>query len=211
MGNRTFPERIETPRLIFERLDHATVDPSELHEVVSRDGWQERATEHMPWFRFQELDEVRGFIDKAEQEWDDNETARYMLRGKNEDNAIIGLTAYGPEWEKRRAGSGIVLAPDYWGNEYGVERASVFVELTFERYDLDAYYSTCAAGNTASRRMIEKYIEKYGGRHEGLLRQHSIRPDGEVTDQHRFTILRREYQTAIENIDTIEFTAMWEQ
>lgn len=50
-----------------------------------------------------------------------------------------------------------------------MERASVFVELTVEPYDLDAYYTTCAAGNDPSRRMIEKVIERYGGRHEDLL------------------------------------------
>ncbi|MFB6299277.1 MAG: GNAT family N-acetyltransferase [Halobacteriales archaeon] len=203
-----FPERIETDRLVFERFGHDNVDPFEFYDFVTSDDWQGPATEQMPWFRFRRLDEVIEFIDNAEQQWANCETARYLLRLR-ETGDIIGTTAYGPEWETRRAGSGIVLSREYWGNEYGLERASVFIELTFETYDLDAYYSTCAAENDPSRRMIEKYIEKYGGRHEGLLRQHSSRPDGDVTDQHRFTILEHEYEAATTNLETMQFDTEW--
>lgn len=203
-----FPNRIETNRLLFERVTHDTVDPFEVYEFVTRDDWQEEATEHMPWFRFERLNQVIEFVDSAEQQWANCETARYLLRVR-ETNNLIGTTAYGPEWDTCRAGSGIVLSPEYWGNEYGLERASVFIELTFEQYDLDAYYTTCAASNDPSRRMIEKYVEKYGGRHEGLLRQHSPRPSGEVTDQHRFTILRNEYEDATTDLETMQFETEW--
>lgn len=203
-----FPKRIETDRLVFERFDHDNVDPFEFYEFVTRDEWQSAATEHMPWFRLQRLDQVIDFVDDAEQQWADCETARYLLRA-GETDEIVGTTAYDPEWQTRRAGSDIVLSREHWGNEYGLERASVFVEMTFETYDLDAYYSTCAAANRPSRRMIEKYIEKYGGRHEGLLRQHSPRPDGGVTDQHRFTILRSEYGAAMTDTETMQFDVEW--
>lgn len=209
MSRSLFPDRIETDRLVFERLDRECVDVFDLHEFVQREDWQDDATEHMPWFRFQTLDDVASFVESAEQQRAERETARYLLRSKPEDGELVGLTAFGPEWEKRRAGSGIVLAEEYWGRGYGRERASVFVELTFERYDLDAYYTTCAAGNDPSRRMIEAYVETYGGRHEGLLRQHSTRPNGDVTDQHRFTILRDEYETATEDRETLAFDAHW--
>lgn len=209
MTHNLFPERIETNRLVFERLNHDNVDLFEFYEFVTHDDWQGDATEHMPWFRFQRLDQVTGFIDRAEENWTNHDGARYLLRSKEEDNEIVGTTAYGPEWEERRAGSGIVLSKRYWGREYGLERASAFVELTFEKYDLDAYYTTCAADNEPSRRMIEKYVEKYGGRHEGLLRQHSPRPNGEVTDQHRFTILRSEYEEATQGKSTLDFEIDW--
>jgi ribosomal-protein-alanine N-acetyltransferase len=205
MPRGIFPTRIETDSLLLERLSHDTVDVFEFYEFTTRDDWQGAATEHMPWFRFQRLDQVTDFIDNAEQEWAERNTARYLLRSKEEDGEIIGTTAFGPEWKTRGAGSGIVLAKRFWGREYGLERASAFIELTFERYDLDAYYATCAAHNEPSRRMIEKYVEKYGGRHEGLLRQHSSRPNGEVTDQHRFTILREEYEEATKEMETLEF------
>ncbi len=209
MTRDLFPDRITTDRLTFERVSTDMVDPFDLYRFVCRDDWQEDATEHMPWFRFQRLDQVADFIETAEQQWADRETARYLLRAPAEDGAIVGLTAYGPEWDTRRAGSGIVLASEYWGRGYAGERAGVFVELTFEQYDLDAFYATCAADNDPSRRMIEKYVTKYGGRHEGRLRHHSARPDGSVTDQHRFSILREEYETATANMDTLAFDLEW--
>ena len=69
----------------------------------------------MPWFRFERLDEVAKFIDHAEDQWSNRDTARYLLRATDEDEQLIGLTAFSPEWETRRAGSGIVLAQQYWG------------------------------------------------------------------------------------------------
>jgi ribosomal-protein-alanine N-acetyltransferase len=208
MTHNLFPVRIETDRLVFERLAPETVDPFEFYDFVSRDDWQGEATEHMPWFRFRRLDQVAAFLDNAAQQFAEHDTARYLLRSR-EAGDIVGVTAFGPEWETRRAGSGIVLARSYWGRGYGTERASVFVELAFEQYDLDAYYSTCAAGNERSRRMISRYVDRYGGRHEGLLRQHSGRPNGEVTDQHRFSILREEYETATADRETMSFDLAW--
>jgi RimJ/RimL family protein N-acetyltransferase len=204
-----FPTRIETDRLVFERLAHDTCDPFALYDFFSREDWAEAAADHMPWFQFDRLDQVAEFLDHAEQQWSDRETARYLLRATDEDGDIVGTTAFGPEWDTRRAGSGIVLAREYWGREYGLERACAFVELTFEQYDLDAFYTTCATENEPSRRMIEKYVDRYDSRHEGLLRQHSERPDGAVTDQHRFTILREEYEAATADRETLAFDLEW--
>ena len=209
MTSSVFPRRIETERLCFERLCHSTTDPFDLYEFVQRDDWRDEATEHMPWFRFTRVDEVADFIDHAEEQWNSRETARYLLRVTDEGRPLIGLTAFGPEWDTRRAGSGIVLAQQYWGNEYGLERAQAFVELTFEQYDLDAFYTTCATDNEPSCRMITKYVNRYGGQHEGVLRQHSTRPSGRVTDQHRFTILRDEYERNTRNRQTLQFDIDW--
>ncbi len=42
------------------------------------------------------------------------------------------------------------------------------MERTFERCDLDVYFATCTADNDRFRRMVEGYVERYDGRHEGL-------------------------------------------
>lgn len=57
--------------------------------------------------------------------------------------------------------------------------------------------------------MIEKYVDKYGGQHDGLLRQHSSWPDGTATDQHRFSILQGEYAEATEAVQIDEFELDW--
>lgn len=209
MTRGLFPELIETDRLRLERIGPDTVDPFELYELVSTASWQTAVTEHMPWFRFETLDDVTSFVESAAEQWAEGDTARYLLRSAEDDGALAGLTAFGPEWDERRAGSGIVLAKPFWGRGYGVERAGAFVELTFERYDLDAFFTTVADGNEPSRRMIETYVDRYGGRHEGLLRQHSARPSGAVTDQHRYSITRAEYEAATEDRETLTFDVEW--
>lgn len=209
MSHDLFPSRIETDRLVFEPLSYETVGLFEFYEFVQREDWRGAATEHMPWFRLDRLDQVAAFVENAAENWASLEGARYVLRSTDEEGALVGTTAYNPEWDSRRAWSDVVLAREYWGREYGLERAAAFVELTFEVYDLDAYYTTCAADNEPSRRMIEKYVERYGGRHEGLLRQHSPRPDGSVTDQHRFSIVRGEYEDATTDVETLDFDVEW--
>lgn len=209
MTHNLFPERIETHRLIFERISHENVNPFEFYEFVCRDDWQAAASEHMPWYLFERVDQVTKFIDQAEQEWADRDSARYLLQAKDEEADLIGLTDHSFEWDAKRAKSGIVLAKQYWGREYALERASALIELTFEQYDLEAYYTTCAADNDNSRRLIEKYIEKYGGCYEGLLRQYSPRPNGNVTDQHRFSIVNREYENATSEMNTLDFKIEW--
>lgn len=207
MTNHIFPRRIETERLLFEQLSHETVDPFELYDFVSSEDWRGEATDPMPWFRFQTIDEVSGFIDHCENQWRERDSARYILLMKDEDSSrrdasvpsgtLVGMTAFRPEWDKRYGGSDVVLSKPYWGRGYGTERGEVFVELTFEHYDLEAYCTSCAADNAASRRMIEKLVDRYGGQYEGLLRQFgSPRPNGDVTDQHRYSISRDEYEEA---------------
>lgn len=213
MTDRTFPTRIETDRLVFERLSHETVDLFELYAFVSTEDWQGEATEPMPWFRFRTLDDVASFVDYAEDQWAERASARYLLRttagaGDHHDETeasggeLVGTTAFVPEWEKRYAGSDVVLSKQYWGRGIGPERGDVFVELAFDRYDLDAYCTSCAAGNEPSRRMLEKLVDRYGGRYEGRLRNFGApRPDGEVTDQHRYSITRSEYREATTGTD----------
>lgn len=205
MSRPLFPEQIETDRLHVERLSSAHTDPFEVYDLVSTDRWRGIVTEHMPWFRFDTLDDVAGFIQHADDQWTNRERARYAVRLQvgdpdaeaiADDGTLIGFASLLPEWKTRRAGSDVVLDSHHWGHGYAVERATAFLKLTFERFDLDAYYTTVAADNERSRRMIEKYVDRFGGRYEGLLRQYKPRPNGEVTDQHRYTITREEYDEA---------------
>lgn len=208
MSHGLFPERIETERLVLDRMGVAETDYFEFYDLVRREDW-EASTAEMPWFRLENLGEVAEFVEVVDEQWRGRERARYLLRAKEEAGEVVGTASLLPEWDEKRAGSDIVLAKEYWGRGYGTERACAFVELAFEVLDLDAYYTTCAAGNERSKRMIESYVERYGGRHEGLLRQHSARPDGSVTDQHRFSIIREEYEAATESEETLACELAW--
>lgn len=194
-----FPNRFDTERLTFERVSPEHTDAFEVHDLTTTDRWN-RVTAWMPWYDFDRLDRVRTYLALQAERWDEGEKASYTIRpkaGEPRAGDLVGFTTLEPEWDTRRAGSDVVLDPDVWGNGYAYERAVEMVRLTFDRLRIDAFYTTCAAGNDRSRRMIERYVNHFGGRHEGLLRQHSSRPDGEVTAQHRFTITCAEYEAAV--------------
>ena len=199
MSDRHFPERIETDRLRLERVSPEITDANAVVDLVTTDSWQTEVTEHMPWYGFESRDHVSKYVDHCEQQWADREKASYTIRpAEGEPNAgeLVGFAGYTPSWEERVAGTGIVLAEPAWGRGYGGERAAAFVELAFERHDMAAYATTVADVNGRSRRMIEKYVERFGGKHEGRLRRYKSRAGGEAIDYHRYSITREEYERA---------------
>lgn len=52
------------------------------------------------------------------------------------------------------------------------------------------------AESEKSYRAVEKYVDQYGGRYEGLLRNHAGRYDPS-RDHHRFTISQAEYTATV--------------
>ena len=71
-------------------------------------------------------------------------------------------------------------------------RAATFLELAFDRLDLELVAVKYIDGNEKSKRAIERYVDRFGGRYEGLVR-HSLAVEGEVYDCHRYSISREEY------------------
>lgn len=196
MSHEEFPDRIETERLEFERLAHDRIDRHHVATLLTSEEWHE-GLQAMPWFRFETVEQVAELVDNSEEQWANRESARYLLRRRDSPRELVGTAAFMPEWKKRRATGDVVLSTQFWGNGYGLERAEAFLELAFVGYEFDIYYTSCAPGNERSRRMIETLVDRYDGRYEGRLRNEGApRPDGTVTDQHRYSISRAEYEQA---------------
>jgi len=190
-------------------MSHDAIDLDDLAALFTSEEWHGETTAHMPWFRLADREAVRDFVEHAERQWQSGERARYLVR-ENEDDTPVGTASFDPDWDRRCGGSDVVLVKRYWGQGYGTERASAFVELTFEHYDLAAYVTSCAVDNEESRRMIERIVERYGGRFEGVLRQFGApHPDGTVTDQRRYSITREEYEAATSDVDTPTVAVKW--
>ncbi|MFB6192221.1 MAG: GNAT family N-acetyltransferase [Haloarculaceae archaeon] len=197
MSTGLFPERTETDRLVLERLSFDRLDPMALYDLACTDGWERATADHMPWYGFDTPKEVHEYVENAETAWGEADKAVYTVRPKDAEpraGDLAGLTTLNPEWDRDRAGAGVVLAAPFWGRGYGVERGREMVRLTFERLDLGAFVTTCAAGNDRSRGMIESYLVDAGGQCDGLLRHENPRPDGRMTDQYRFSLLREEWE-----------------
>jgi ribosomal-protein-alanine N-acetyltransferase len=190
-----FPDEIETDRLRLERLtmddlfdiyEHSKVGAPDIDEI----------TQYVTWSPQQSLNEAREFIKSQEKNWDEGEGATYVIRPQNgEDNAdeFGGLTGLSIDWDRRTGTFGLWLRKPLWGQGYSGERASALMSLAFERLDLDLVAVSHHPDNDASERAIQKYIEAYGGRQEGLLRNHIVFQDDSVHDEVRYSVSQDEY------------------
>jgi len=193
-----FPDRIETDRLVLEALSTEAVDPLTYYEHASGAAAEE-ATTHLPWEPHDHpkasLDTIREAADAREA----GEHARYVVRpreGEEGAGEFAGTTGIYPKWDRRTAAFSIWLRPAFWGRGYSGERAAAMVELAFERLDLDLVAVAHMDGNENSRRAVEAYVDRFGGQHEGLLRNWQANDDGSVVDMHRYTITREQYAAA---------------
>lgn len=196
-----FPAEIATDRLRLTRLTHE--DLFEVYEHAKRGAPAiDEITEYVTWSPHRSLKETREFIEGAKERWDDGEGVTYVLRPEeNEANAgaFGGTTGFDIDWEKRTAALGLWLRKPLWGRGYSGERASALMHLAFERLDLDLVAVSHHPDNEQSKRAIEKYIERYGGRQEGLLRNDLVYHDGTVVDEVRYSVSKAEYREALEN------------
>ncbi|GAA0252919.1 GNAT family N-acetyltransferase [Haladaptatus pallidirubidus] len=195
-----FPERLETDRLNLERISHDSVDVFVLHELYSDGDDTEEMFEYWDSAPHETMKETYDYVDKAERLWDDVEGAKYVIRPKDEEDGagdIAGTTGLYPDWEKRFANLGIFLDKQFWGRGYSGERADALFSVAFDQLDLELIVAAHIDGNEKSRRAISKYVERYGGQYEGLLRNWLPLSDT-VADVHRYTISREEYFEATE-------------
>lgn len=199
--NTMFPEHIETDRLHLERISHDSVDVLALHELYSDGEGTEEMFEYWDSSPHETVKETYDYVDEAERLWDEKKGAKYVIRlkeGEDGTGAIAGTTGLYPDWEKRSASLGILLDTRFWGRGYSGERADAILAVAFDQLDLELVSASYIDGNERSRRAITKYVERYNGQYDGLLRNWLPMPET-VADVHRHTICRKEYFEAAED------------
>ena len=197
-----FPERIETDRLVLEALRTDTVDPLIYYEYASAEHADE-VTTHLPWDPHDQPKESLDAIRDAEEAREADEHAEYVVRPRESGEGVgefVGTTGIYPKWDRRTATFGVWLRPMFWGRGYSGERAAAMIGLAFDRLDLDLVAVAHMDGNEKSRRAVEKYVERFGGQYEGLLRNFQVNDDGTIVDMHRYTITSDQYENATEGI-----------
>ncbi|WP_248516149.1 GNAT family N-acetyltransferase [Salinarchaeum laminariae] len=194
--NDLFPERIETERLVFEPMYE--VDVNVLYEVCAADEGIEVVTEYMPWDPHDTPKETAEFLKRQADQWEDGDSAGYVVRpadGEDGGGEIAGSTALHVDWDKRLGTIGLWLRKGFWGRGYSGERAGALLAVAFDHLDLEVVAVTHMIGNEKSRRAIEAYVDRFGGRHEGLLRnfEPADLETGGAVDAHRYTISAEEF------------------
>lgn len=195
-----FPEHIKTDRLRLDRISHDSIDIHDLHEFYSGGDDCTEMFQYWDSSPHETLKETYEYIEEAKRLWDDCEGAKYVIRpkeGKDGAGLLAGTTGLYPDWEKRSANLGIILDKRFWGRGYAGERADAILSVAFEQLNLDLVVAAHVDGNEKSRRAITKYVKRYGGQYEGLLRNWHPLPDT-VADVHRYTISSEEYFEAID-------------
>jgi len=198
-----FPERVETDRLVLERLCRETVDPLALYDCFAADRVADELFEYVPQEPWHTPKAAHDRIEEAEEEWREGECAQYVVRpaeGEPRSGEIAGTAGLHCEWDRRTGRFGLVLRKPFWGRGYSGERAAALLELAFERLDLDVVRASHRDGNDRSRRAIEKYVEAFGGEYDGLLRDFVTTDDG-VDDLHQYAVTREQYRDALAERD----------
>jgi ribosomal-protein-alanine N-acetyltransferase len=198
-----FPRTFETERLRFERIHPETLDALDVYPFASTEDGIEDATQYMTWDPHahpkETLEFVRGVGD-ANDASDGGTYALYPTDGERGAGEFAGNAGMHPDWGTRTVTLGIWLRKPFWGRGYSGERADAFVELAFDRLDAELVAVVAAHDNDRSRRAIEKYVDRWGGSHEGRFRRLHTQ-DGGPRDSHRYAITRADYETAAVDVD----------
>ncbi|ELZ41829.1 GCN5-related N-acetyltransferase [Halorubrum tebenquichense DSM 14210] len=196
-----FPETIETDRLRLAARSPEAVDLDECYRICSSDPGIEEVTEHVTWDPHETKKETQEFLERGRERFDDGEAATYVIRPREgEDGAgeIAGFGGFDVEWDRRTANLGVWLRKRFWGRGYSGERAAALARVAFDDLDLDVVAVSHHPDNEASRRAIEEYVDRLGGRREGRLRNALAFADGSVHDEVRYTISQAEWRAATE-------------
>lgn len=195
-----FPREIESERLRYRYIhpdaDHTDViDWYEYHRVDA-DGIGE-ATRWLHWEPHRSPKETKGFVDHCGERFDKGEGVTYAIyprEGAARTGEFAGSTGLDVDWDRRVGTLGVWLRKPFWGRGYSGERAARLMELAFDRLDLEVVAVEHHPENDQSRRAIEKYVDRFGGRREGTIRNGTIAQDGTVSDTVRYSVLREEWR-----------------
>lgn len=210
-----FPDRIETERLVLEHESPADADLFERYRHLSTDAVDAEAFEYIPLSPHEHPHDTAELLRRRHERWVDGIGATYVVRpkageagaseaGRASDSRAGDAHEAGPpageaellaDWEHRSAYFAFGLRKPFWGRGYSGERAAALVSLAFDRLALDVVTVTHLDANENSRRAVEKYVERFGGRREGTI-QNQITLDGEPVDTVRYSISRAEYQAS---------------
>ena len=193
-----FPETIETERLELTRFSRENFDALDLYPYYSprHSDTIEAEFEHLTAEPHATPKETWDLLADAEEKWDEAEHAIYAViprEGQEGAGEFAGTASLDPEWERRTGLTGLWLRESFWGRGYSGERVAALLTLAFDVLDLELVSPGYLDGNERSKRAIEKYVERFGGQYDGLLRNW-VPFDDEVRDLHRYTILREQWE-----------------
>jgi ribosomal-protein-alanine N-acetyltransferase len=179
----TAPQELPTPRLLLRSFERGDVPA-----IVRLAGAREIAatTVNVPHPYTEE--DARSFLARANDDCREGRSVSFAvtISPGGELCGAVGL-ALTPAHE--RAELGYWIGVPYWGQGFATEAANAVMAFGFETLRLHRIHASHFAGNTASRRVLEKI----GMRHEGASRQH-IRKWNQFVDVGNYGLLASEHR-----------------
>ncbi|OLE62606.1 MAG: hypothetical protein AUG04_09165 [Deltaproteobacteria bacterium 13_1_20CM_2_69_21] len=157
------PTTWNTARLTLRRPT-----PEDAQAIFTAYASDPEATRYMSWLVHRSIEDTRGFISFANQEWNECGVGAYLIQL---DSAVIGSTGLHLA-APHRAVIGYILSRQLWGHGYATEACTAMVELG-RSLRLERVEAQCHADHVESARVLEKS----GMIFEGVLRKHSLFPN----------------------------------
>lgn len=189
-----FPERLETDSLVLTRMSPDTVDVFDLYDLFAEGSDTARGVfEYIPQESFGTVNDAHEWIEVADDEWAERESARYVI-ARGEDT-LVGAAVLDLEWDRRKGSIAVILARPFWGNGYAGECAEALMDLAFDRLALEVVTLGYDDGNDRSQAAIESLVDRLGGQYGGVVRNATDRGD-EVVDAYTYSVTREQFRSA---------------
>ena len=167
------PREIETDRLLLRAPREG--DAELVYERYAADA---EVTRYVAFSRHRSIEDARGFIAVALEEWGKGNPMAYLAFTKADGHRLVGSTGLVVE-SSTRGSTGYVLARDAWGHGFATEMARAMVDLAFNRMRMWRISAICHVDHHAS----EHVLEKAGFMREGVLRRHTVFPNMESSSE----------------------------
>ncbi|WP_435359252.1 GNAT family N-acetyltransferase [Haloarchaeobius sp. DFWS5] len=194
-----FPTRIETERLVLERVDDAT-EALDFYRAFSKEADAERVFEHVSPTLVATPNRARDLLQFFAESQREGTAVAYVLRpkpGQAGAGRFAGFVSFRPLWDQRLAEIGVMLGTDFWGRGYSEERAVALLELAFESFDCEHVRVTTRVDNEPSQCAIGKYLARFDGQRDALDRNEDVDSTG-AYDVYCYSISRAGYESADE-------------
>jgi ribosomal-protein-alanine N-acetyltransferase len=157
------PEQLSTARLILRRP--TSRDAEGIYAYAS----DAETTRMMGWPRHRSLEDTRGFLSFAEEEWRRTGCGAYLVCTSS--GELLGSTGLHLA-TSTRAVIGYIFGRPYWGQGFATEAAAAMIELA-RALDIVRVEAAVVASHLASARVLEKI----GMELEGVLRAYLVAPN----------------------------------
>jgi ribosomal-protein-alanine N-acetyltransferase len=142
------PERIETERLVLQRLRYEDAD-----EIFYTYASKPEATKYVAWPTHQSVSDTRDFVAYAVNAWERGTDFTYSIRLKNSSRLIGSI---GVMHDDGKVQFGYIVSPTLWGQGFATETCRAVIDQLKRQGTLHRIWTLVDKDNVASIRVLEK-------------------------------------------------------